>query len=329
MKKVFVSGGSGYIAMYCLKILLLKGYHVITSVRDKNKIEIVRSSLINHGVDCSNLEFCILDLLSDDGWDHALKECEYVLHMASPVIPGNVDEDILVRPALEGMKRCLNSAIKNGVKKFVQTSSFAAIHGNSNIKFSDDDWTDLNDNSLSPYEISKTKSEKKMWEIVKTKEIKACSINPVVVVGPSMTGVISMSNRLSIKKIFKLPFLANVCFSIVGVNDVANAHIKAMELDEANGKRFLLSEKTISLIDLSKILRREGFLRVSNIILPGFILKILSLFSPSLKTITKRLGKKEILKTNNANTILNWNPVSVDNEIIESAKQLFSLGILK
>ena len=129
MKKAFVSGGSGYIAMYCIKILLKKGYYVVTSVRESSKIDLVKNSLVKNGVSIDNLDFKILDLLDDKGWDDALKDCEFVLHMASPVIPGKVDEDILVKPAVEGMERCINAAIKNGAKKFVQTSSYAAIYG--------------------------------------------------------------------------------------------------------------------------------------------------------------------------------------------------------
>ena len=116
MKKVFVSGGSGYIAMYCIKILLEKGYDVVTSVREESQIQLVKKSLAKHNVAFENLNFTILDLLKDEGWDDALKGCEYVLHVASPVIPGDVDEDSLVRPAVEGMTRCLNAAIKNGAK---------------------------------------------------------------------------------------------------------------------------------------------------------------------------------------------------------------------
>ena len=46
MKKVFVSGGSGYIAMYCIKILLEKGYNVVTSVREESQIDLVKKSLL-------------------------------------------------------------------------------------------------------------------------------------------------------------------------------------------------------------------------------------------------------------------------------------------
>ena len=31
-----------------------------------------------------NLDFVKLDLLNDDGWDDAVKDCDYVLHTASP-----------------------------------------------------------------------------------------------------------------------------------------------------------------------------------------------------------------------------------------------------
>ena len=111
MNKVFVSGGSGYIALHTIMLLLQKNYFVVTSVTDKYKIALIKNCLRENNIDISKIEFYILDLLYDQGWEEALKGCEYVLHMASPVIPGNVDMDLLVKPAVEGMTRCLcNSA---------------------------------------------------------------------------------------------------------------------------------------------------------------------------------------------------------------------------
>ncbi len=329
MKKVFVSGGSGYIAMYCIKILLEKGYDVITSVRKESQIDLIKKSLHKHNVALENLKFTILDLLKDEGWDDALKGCEYVLHVASPVIPGDVDEDSLVKPAVEGMTRCLKAAIKNGAKKFVQTSSYAAIYGNDKSEHGDNDWTDLSNKNLLPYEISKTKSEKKMWEMVEKSDITACAINPVLVLGPSLSGVLSMSNRLTIKKLFNLPFVPDMAISVVGVMDVADAHVRAMESTKSNGKRFLLSEKTIKLIELTNILKKAGFNKVPSMVIPNFVFKFLALFIPSMRSIAKRLGTFETLQTKNANELLEWFPNSADTEIINSAKQLYDVGILK
>ena len=325
MIKVFISGGSGYIALHTIILLLQKNYFVVTSVKDKDKITLIKRCLKENNIDISKIKFYILDLLNDQGWDDALKGCEYVLHMASPVIPGNVDMDLLVKPAVEGMTRCLNAAIKNKAKKFVLTSSYAAIYGNSKNKFSDNDWTDLNRKDLMPYEISKTKSEMGMWEIVKNSEyqIDACSINPVLVLGPSISGVISMSNKQVLNRILRLPFIPNITLPIVGVKDVANAHMMAMENKNSNGMRFLISEKTVELIHIAKILKSNNF-NVSTLVLPDFLVRFLSFFMSSLKAIAKRLNKIEYLETKNAKSILGLYPKSVDLEIVESAKQIQS-----
>jgi len=325
MNKVFVSGGSGYIALHTIILLLRKNYFVVASVKDKYKIEVIKQCLQENNIDISKIEFYVLDLLYDKGWDDALKGCEYVLHMASPVIPGNVEMDLLVRPAVEGMTRCLNAAIKNKAKKFVLTSSYAAIYGNLKNRFSDDDWTDLNRKDLMPYEISKTKSEMGMWEIVKNSEykIEACSINPVLVLGPSVSGVISMSNKQVLSRILRLPFIPNISVPIVGVKDVANAHLMAMENKNSNGKRFLISEKTVNLIHIAKILKSNN-VNVSTIVVPDFIVRLFSFFVPSLRAITKRLNKKEHLEPKNAQSILGFYPKSVDLEIAKSVQQIKS-----
>ena len=298
MNKVFISGGSGYIALHTIILLLQKEYYVVASVKDKDKIPIVKKCLQENNINISRIKFCILDLLDDQGWNDALKGCQYVFHMASPVVPGNVDKDLVVKPAVEGMTRCLNAAIKNKAKKFVLTSSYAAIYGNSKNKFSDNDWTDLNRKDLMPYEISKTKSEIGMWEIVKNSEykIEACSINPVLVLGPSVSGVISMSNKQVLCRILSLPFIPNISVPIVGVKDVANAHLMAMENKNSNGKRFLISEKTVDLIHIAKMLKSNN-VNVSTLVVPDFIVRLFSFFIPSLKSHCKKTKQKRAFGT--------------------------------
>ena len=128
MSKVFVSGGAGYIALHCIAGLIKKGFTVKTSLRDmKRQSEVLNS--ISKVVDCNDkIEFCKLDLLKDEGWDDAVNGCDYVLHVASPVLFGMPkDPDSLIKPALEGIQRCLKSAVKNQVKRFVMTLSLIHI----------------------------------------------------------------------------------------------------------------------------------------------------------------------------------------------------------
>ena len=62
----------------------------------------------------------------------AVKDCTYVIHVASPLPAGNPRDDMeLIGPAVDGTKSVLEACAKTkgGVKRVVMTSSCAAIIG--------------------------------------------------------------------------------------------------------------------------------------------------------------------------------------------------------
>ena len=100
-----------------------------TTVRSLTREPEVRATLEAAGADAGDrLAFFAADLTADAGWAEAAAGCDYVLHVASP-FPLNVPrhEDELIVPAREGALRVLRAARDAGVKRVVQTSSFAAI----------------------------------------------------------------------------------------------------------------------------------------------------------------------------------------------------------
>ena len=92
-------------------------------------------------------------------------------HIASPIPTSNSnDYDSVVKPAVNGIKRCLNAAFKNNIKRFVMTSSIAAVGGSNHKKeYDDTDWTDLS-MDVAPYQTSKTKAEQYLWDFMKENE---------------------------------------------------------------------------------------------------------------------------------------------------------------
>lgn len=73
MKKVLVTGGTGFLAGWTIRRLLEKGYDVRTTVRSMKKSEAVKSMLEKENVDTSRLTFAIADLTKADGWDETMK----------------------------------------------------------------------------------------------------------------------------------------------------------------------------------------------------------------------------------------------------------------
>ncbi|MBC1253798.1 NAD-dependent epimerase/dehydratase family protein, partial [Listeria welshimeri] len=101
---VLVTGGTGFLGMRIIFQLLQKGYNVKTTVRSLKSKEKVIEVLQNNGItDFTKLSFVELDLSKDEGWEEAMRDCAYVLSVASPVFFGKFkNEEELIRPAIEG-----------------------------------------------------------------------------------------------------------------------------------------------------------------------------------------------------------------------------------
>ena len=82
---VLVTGGSGYVAGYCIAELLNSGWSVRTTVRSVARAKAVRASIGAIASKASEIEFVEADLLSDAGWSEAAVGAQYALHAASPV----------------------------------------------------------------------------------------------------------------------------------------------------------------------------------------------------------------------------------------------------
>lgn len=125
---VTVTGGSGFIAGWCILQLLERGHEVRATIRSLAREGEVRQTLGRMGADQARLSFVAADLTSDAGWAEAMAGAGHVLHVASPIpptLPKNDDE--LVIPARDGALRALRFARDAGVKRVVMTSSTAAI----------------------------------------------------------------------------------------------------------------------------------------------------------------------------------------------------------
>lgn len=325
MDKVLVTGASGYIALHCISELLKKGYAVKGSLRNLDREEEVRSSIKKEVTD-DKLEFCKLNLLSDDGWQDAMQGCDYLLHMASPFItyePKN--EDDLIRPAEEGTLRALKFAKDAGVKKVVLTSSVAAIaYGHEKSICGPSDWSDINQN-IGAYTKSKTIAERAAWNFINSQEQKnmtMTTIHPGLVLGPLLSNDIDGASADIMNKLItgQFPGNPNLNFTIVDVRDVALLHVKAISSDESNGKRCLTTSKDyLHMSKLSSILREGGYKKAPSKNIPNFIVKFLALFSSEMKGVARNLDRKYEVDISETISLFNWKPIEIKKTILDMA----------
>ena len=130
-KKVVITGITGFLGSHVCDYFLKDGsFEVRGTVRDKNnetKLAPLRKAF---GENFNKLELVEADLLKPETIDEAIKGCDYVIHTASPFpIEEPKDENVLIRPAVEGTLAAVKAAHKYKVKRIVITSSVAAIMG--------------------------------------------------------------------------------------------------------------------------------------------------------------------------------------------------------
>ena len=337
--KVLVTGVSGYLAEHCMVQLLEAGYQVRGTLRSLDKAEHLRAVAAANSAHAENLDLVEADLMRDEGWDEAMQGCTYVLHVASP-FPGTIPEDEmeLIRPAVEGTRRVLAAASRNGVKRVVQTSSIAAVssgHQNQNRTFSEADWSDL-DGDIEPYPKSKTMAERAAWEFVNGLEgeqkLELAAINPGYILGPVLDSR-SRTSTLLLETLLTgaLPGLARMHFNIVDVRDVAKAHIAAMTTSGAAGKRFICVAGGMWLPEIANLLAKEfsprGY-KVPTLVLPDFLVRLYGLFDRTVRDNAKGLGQASDFDASQTKTVLGWEAHPMDQTLIEMAESMIEKGMV-
>ncbi|MAJ18890.1 MAG: aldehyde reductase [Euryarchaeota archaeon] len=337
METVLVTGGTGFIGLHCLQQLLDKGYKVRTTIRSESRKQEVMEAMKKHSSNCENLEFFIADLLSDDGWSEAVTGSKYVLHVASPFFLGEPEnEDVFIKPAVEGTLRVLKACADSDVQKVVLTSSFAAVgYGHSREKevYTEEDWSSV-DGEISPYAKSKTLAEKAAWEFVEnleeSKKFELTVINPVAVTGPMLTSDIGSSNDFLLKLISgSMPACPKIHMGYIDVRDVAKAHIFSMTEEKTNGERIIVSENEMFFAEVGKTLNEAGFKKSPTKEMPNFLVKIMSLFVGELKTLLSALNRKGDIDKTKAKSFFNWDFISTEQSVTETAQQLQDMGLTK
>ena len=73
MKNILVTGGTSYIGKHVIAQLIEKDYSVRTTVRDKSKVEEIKSDIEKYLNKQISLDVHIADLLNDVGWKDAVE----------------------------------------------------------------------------------------------------------------------------------------------------------------------------------------------------------------------------------------------------------------
>ena len=329
---VLVTGGTGYIAGWCIADLLTRGYRVRTTVRDTARKAVVRSAVASVVDPEDRLTFAVADLTSPAGWDAAADGVDYVLHVASPLSGAD-----MLTPAREGVRNVLSAAAAAGVKRVVMTSAANTASPSSYTEAGVTDetlWTDPEDLTIIPYRRSKTVAEKAAWDFMASYDgpMTLATVLPGAVFGPILS-TDSIGSVQIIKRMLKgsMPGSPRIGLEIVDVRDLVDVHIRAMTSPAAAGQRFLATGEFTWMREMARTLH-DGLgpagAKVSTRQLPDWVVRLTSVFDKSLREITVSLGRRNRHTTEKAERLLGWRPRPAAETVIDCAKSLIAHGVV-
>lgn len=256
-----MTGAGGFLGSWLLKVLLSKNYLVHGTVRDPADEKYAHSKTI--GKASENLKLFKADLLDYNSLCSAIKGCEGVFHVASPVPSTTVPnpEVELIEPAVKGTLNVLRACDEAKVKRVVIVSSVVAVCMNPSLpkgQVMDENWWSDKEYCRATknwYCLSKTEAESEAWEFAKRSGLDVVTICPSLILGPNLLSAVNASSKVLIKLLKEgYESLENKLRHLVDVRDVAEALLLVYEKPEAEG-RYICTAHEIRTEDLVEKLR--------------------------------------------------------------------------
>ncbi|CAE6491132.1 unnamed protein product [Rhizoctonia solani] len=266
---VLVTGASGFIAVWLCQYLLEAGYKVKGTVRSAAKGDYLVNLFKSYG---DKFKYVVVEDIGKDGaFDEAVNGVGAIAHTASPFHFDSEDPKDIIDPAVRGTTGILNSINKHGsaVKRVVITSSVVSITDSMYERkipgtiYTEDDWNTLSIKEIEEkgkdasgsekYCASKVMAEKAAWDFVEkvkpTWDLVTCC--PSLVLGPILhqvshpsalnTSIATLYNFIHNRESITKEALLTPNYNFVDVRDIALAHVRALQVEEAGGQRFITS----------------------------------------------------------------------------------------
>ena len=254
------------------------------------------------------------------------------MHVASPFI--NIepkDENEYIRPAVDGTMRALNAAKSAGIKRVVLTSSMVSMLENADksINVDSESWTNVKAKNVSAYAKSKTLAERAAWDFINAQTdatpMELSVVNPGPVFGPTLTGDLSGASMGMFKQMMsgKMPMVPQAAINMSDVRDIAKIHTLALENEKANGKRFIVTtEEPFAFQEVAKILKSNGYDKVSTRLAPNFLLNFIGNFDREAKSMRSFIGKTYNGDVSLTMKTFDWNPIPFKKTVLDTAKSI-------
>ncbi|KAG5494050.1 hypothetical protein JKF63_01884 [Porcisia hertigi] len=262
---VLVIGESGYLASHVVARLLDAGYSVRMTVpdavRQQKQIDLYGAS---RDV-AQRLTILQADVTNSNSLRDAIRGCRYIIHCGcSSASPQARDLVALYTKSIRALFDGIRLSGKSTVKRVVLTGAASSVlHITEDDPpsglFDESNWNSVATPEDDPLPFAKLVFEREAWRLRQMMGVELVVLLPSISIGPSLTDETSEA-MLTIEELAHcpryFPFCPNLSWNFVDVRDVADAHVRALEVAEVRDQRIIISNECVSLPEVCRTMKQ-------------------------------------------------------------------------
>jgi dihydroflavonol-4-reductase len=246
---VLVTGGTGFVGSAVVRALIAQGERPRCLVRRDSD----RRNLA--GLDVDLVEG---DLGREESLMAALEGCSGLFHVAADYRIWARRPEELIRTNVEGTRRLMTAALRQGVRRVVYTSSVAVLGKSSNGAPADEETAVCLADMIGAYKRSKFLAEEAVRRLQREEGLPVVIVNPSTPFGPRDVKPTPTGRLVIAAAAGRMPAFVETGLNVVHVDDVAAGHLLAFELGRP-GERYLLGGENLGLAEiLGQVARLRG-----------------------------------------------------------------------
>jgi dihydroflavonol-4-reductase len=264
----------------------LVGFHIAEAVRRSGG----RVRLLVRSVDRAkslfgdDVEIVAGDITNEASVLAASRGADVVFHAAGHPEQWLQDPSAFERVNVGGTRNVVQACLQNQVPRLVYTSTIDVFEASSGQSF--DETVIATEPKGTAYERSKQAADR-IVTAAQTDGLDAVFLHPAAVYGPGPAQSRGANDFVKDLKLGKVPALLPGGMPLVFARDVGDAHARAAER-ASSGDRFILSERFVTLQELTLAANEVlGTTRVPPL-LPSFLAHALSFATESLSALTRK-----------------------------------------
>jgi len=220
---------------------------------------------------------------------HGMQDCDWVIHLAGLYSFREPDNWLYREVNIEGTRNVMECALETKVSKVVHVSSVVVFGKPKDVPFTEE--SEKGAVRFSRYAKTKYEGDQIVWNLYKNRGLPVVVVYPCSVCGAGDPKPSGQYVSDLIHKRLPATVLADAPLTYVHVNDVAKSIIKAAEIPDNIGEKYLLGKNSVTFREVNKMISEISGIPLPKLHMPDF----LTITSSYILTGISRLTRKKPL----------------------------------